>query len=157
MRQVVPVSRRRGGWEHAPEPRAACLGFHWAWEEPVGKRTWPWKSLLRWKGAVSEHIPPPATLCCLARLTASAVAALSSRKQLLALFGTSLPATSGRASIGPAAGLLWPKGARKSERPASTVDCFYALHLYVIMSLKEVSSKVKSGHWRRWATREDQF
>lgn len=29
MRQVVPVSRRRGGWEHAPEPRAACLGFHW--------------------------------------------------------------------------------------------------------------------------------
>lgn len=39
MQQVVLVSRRRGGWEHAPGPRAACLGFHWAREEPVGKRT----------------------------------------------------------------------------------------------------------------------
>lgn len=133
MRQVVPVSRRRGGWERIAGPRAACLGFHWSWGGASREANMTLKILIEMKrcsqGAHSsagcaEHSAPPSwadsARCGCTQLRQTAPCHVSRR---------SLPAVGGRVSIGPTAGLAWSKGARKSKGPASKVDHFDVLHL----------------------------
>lgn len=133
MRQVVPVSRRRGGWERAPGPRAACLGFHWSRGGADREANMTLKILIEMKRcsqrahssaghAVHSVLPGWADSercgCTELQQTAPCQA-----------FRRSAPAVGGGVSVGPPAGLARPKGVCQSKGPASKADRLYALRL----------------------------